>query len=384
VLRIVASTIAVLVGISSAGTSTIYAGDEGSSIPAELIAARFPIGKGACPLLIPVRFGGRDHIFLADTGAEITAIDAAAHVGNRLDSELIATPKGFILMSRYEPPDATLGALPCQFPGGVLSIDLAKVRTASGLAIEGILGMDFLGQHIFHANFDKRELLFLKSLPRCVGVPAPIVWEAGRGPTVVAFVPGCDGIHFNIDTGMVSGLSGTLDTRLVPELVSQGKLLYLGRSSSETLPGTHSSSVYRGQLLALGQFAIPMPLLKASSGYSALGQGFWSRFTVTFDFPGRTVFLTKGRGYGRTDEADYGGLVFGQNGGAVVIEGVLKDSPAMAAGLREGDVLLKLGRLAAKEMSLSELRLALFRPGSIELEVLRGEETLKLTVKIAQ
>ena len=67
------------------------------------------------------------------------------------------------------------------------------------------------------------------------------------------------------------------------------------------------------------------PFFSASGGFNCLGVEFWSRFTVTFEFPGRKVFLSKGQCYGRPDEGDYAGLVLALNGSTVIVRGVLNE-----------------------------------------------------------
>ena len=91
--------------------------------------------------------------------------------------------------------------------------------------------------------------------------------------------------------------------------------------------------------------------------------GFWSRFTATFDFPGKRVFLAKGDRYGQADRGDYGGLVLARKGDIIVVDAVLRDSPAMEAGLREGDVVLRVDDSTANEMELPASVCCWTKPG---------------------
>ena len=67
-------------------------------------------------------------------------------------------------------------------------------------------------------------------------------------------------------------------------------------------------------------------------------------------------------------------------GNATVIGEVAKSSPAMAAGVREGDILLKFGDLKAGQASLFEFRAAQSATAPTECVVRRGLKVLRLTV----
>jgi S1-C subfamily serine protease len=69
----------------------------------------------------------------------------------------------------------------------------------------------------------------------------------------------------------------------------------------------------------------------------------------------------------------------------VLITGVLQDGPASAAGLQPGDVVLKVGNvLVANTSQLLNAVAALKPQSSSVITVQRGEQSLNLTVKVAQ
>ena len=311
---------AVLLAMPVGLLTASHGADSAATVSSDLVVARFPIDHGPGPLLIPVRIAGKDHIFLADTGMTVTGMEVSLLSGKRLRPVLVKTAGGVCVMDEYEPPVASIGTTPCRFGETVLSVDLTRLRNEVRLPIEGILGMDILGQHVLHLNFDEGELLLLKSAPAGAGRPIPIDWEPGDTPTILGFVPGADRVRFMIDTGHISLLSGSLNGQLVQGLAAQGKLVTLGRAEHGTQRGRMPCAVVRGQLLALGEFAVRDPLFIASDGNDNLGICFWSRFTVTFDFPGKKVLLTKGKRYRHPDVGDCYGLDLGLRDGAVIVE----------------------------------------------------------------
>jgi hypothetical protein len=292
------ATIAVVVA-SPIGT---HASDPSPASASNLVLHQFTVAKAGAGLMVPLRFGGKDHLFLVDTGATDTLFDTSLPLGKRVDGEVARTSNGFIVVGLHEPPVAAVGTLRCHFEAPVASVDLKRMREVSGLPIQGVLGMDFLGQHVVHVDFDKGELQFLESVPKDAGAAVPMEWEPGDVPYVGAFLPGTGKLRFLIDTGYISPLAGTFEDSELRNLVASGKLRRVGTTSSESLSARSQCAVFEGALLALGGTSLSNPSFRGGSNFNKLGLGFWSRFVVTFDFPGRRVFLRNGNGYDRPVE----------------------------------------------------------------------------------
>ena len=117
---------------------------------------------------------------------------------------------------------------------------------------------------------------------------------------------------------------------------------------------------------------------------SVLGLGFWLRFTVTFDFPGRRAYLCKGARYGRPDLWNASGLRLKLETGGVTIDAVESESPGARAGVLAGDVLLELGGLRAEKATLFELKSALCKTGRLDFVVRRGGIEHRFTIDLTQ
>lgn len=82
------------------------------------------------------------------------------------------------------------------------------------------------------------------------------------------------------------------------------------------------------------------------------------------------------------DLADSFGL---KNAEGILVSEVQKDSPASSAGLKQGDVILKLNGTALKDVSDLRNRVAMIRPGSkAMLNVLRNNRDKKIQVTIGE
>jgi hypothetical protein len=65
-------------------------------------------------------------------------------------------------------------------------MDLGKLREAAGLKFDGILGMDFLRNHVVRIDFDNDEVNFLRSVGPNPGVRVPVIFQ-GNWPCVAVF-----------------------------------------------------------------------------------------------------------------------------------------------------------------------------------------------------
>jgi tetratricopeptide (TPR) repeat protein len=354
------------------------------AVPPELVVQRFKIATGGDALLLPVRVGGKDHLFMLDTGCARTTFDRSLLLDKPRGAGRALALNGEIFeVAVYEPPDGSVGGLPLGVPE-VAGMDLTASREVWGQPIEGILGMDFLGRHVLRLDFDRGELLFLRAAPEGAGVAVPIDWRPGDLPMVRARFGGMGESLFAIDTGFTGRDSGALRTFGVRDLMVNGDLSELGSVRTETAGGGYAARVFRGSRLTLGGFVVEGPIFKESPLFTLLGLGFWSRFTMTFDFPGRTAYLAEGRGYARPDLWNASGVRLRLRAGTVVVGSVDEGSPGARAALRAGDEVIELGDLRAGKAGLFALKGELCKRVRLPCVVRRGGEEHRVTVDLAE
>jgi C-terminal processing protease CtpA/Prc len=81
-----------------------------------------------------------------------------------------------------------------------------------------------------------------------------------------------------------------------------------------------------------------------------------SRFDVTFDYGRQRVLLVPNDAHGTPFAADRSGLWINRRGADVLVEAVMADGPAAAAGLRVGDALCEIDGEPTASITLDALR----------------------------
>ena len=353
-------------------------------VPPNLVVQRSKIAMGGAAMLLPVRVGAEEHLFIVDTGSNLTTFDSSLPLGKpRAITSAVAIDAKSRQVTVHDPPDASVGSLPLDVPW-VLGMDMTRVREVWGQPIEGILGMDFLGRQVLRIDFDRGELLFLRAAPEGAGEAVSITWQAGDIPWVRAAIGGADESWFVIDTGSTSRDIGTLNAFSARTLMTNGVLLGLGSVRSESSGGSYTARVLRAKRLTLGGFVVEGPIFHETPETNVLGLGFWSRFTVTFDFPKRTAYLAKARGYARPVLWNASGLRLRLRSGSVVVGSVDEGSPGAWAGVRVGDEVSELGDLRADKAGLFELKGELCKRVQLRCVVRRDGEERRLTIDLKE
>jgi Aspartyl protease/PDZ domain len=346
-----------------------------NAIPAEQVLERFAIFTDGDGLLLPVELNGKQYLFLVDTGATNTVYDSSlrAFLGEPTRTEEVETPNRNVTIPLFKAPDARLGRFSLRGDSPVLCMDMSGIRRVSGHAIYGILGMDFLGKHVFHVDPKRGELVFLR-------VPSPAALDRGRRlqvswvgayPHVEAHLPGRNkSEYFLVDTGRIGHCSGDMTPALAAELATAGKSKIAGETFFESAAGTSLNQEARVESFTLAG-TCHRNLLFGTSRRNTLGLAFLIRCAVTYDFANNVMYLQEGCRLDLPDLQDMSGLHLLRSDGRTMVMSVDPGSPAALAGVRPEDILLKVETEDTEKMRLHPLRRQLCAEG----------QTIHLTIK---
>jgi hypothetical protein len=339
------------------------------------IIARFTVPTDGDAILLPVELKGKQYPFLLDTGASHILYDSSLRsiLGEPMCEVESATPDGSRKIPVFLAPDARLGKMSLPIDSPVASEELGPIRNAVGSDIRGVIGMAFLGKHVFRIDPDCGEMALLSSVGPDPGTRLPVSIDDGV-PWVRVVIDGLDGAQdFIVDTGC--GLSsGTLMEATWEALERAGRLKNAGETVAVTISQKSVKRWAQLDMIRLGS-SVHRDLVFNKGRNNVLGLNFLLRYIVTFDLPHGALYLKKSRRFRAPDLVDESGLYIQRVGARVLIDLVASGSPGALAGLRKGDVIISVGEEKAAAMRLHALRMLLCRGGQrVDLCVQRGAE----------
>jgi hypothetical protein len=348
----------------------------------------FVVARDGAPILVPVTIRGKTYPFVLDTGSSKTVYDKSLRplLGAPQGQVKVQTPGGEISLEQFAAPEAFFGKLPLPRDTSVVLCDLRPHRELTGEDWRGILGMDFLKSHVIAIDFDQGTVSFRRHLGDPLMLGQSLLMSAHDNiPYLLLDVVGDGQLHpFKIDTGHVGSIAGDIARDLFRALLKAGKV-------REFAPGGfayHASGKYyapeaRLTAFSVGPFNHRNLLFSSAPSDSRLGLTYWSRYAVTFDFPGSMLYLKPGAGFNRRDEHDRSGLQFVRRNGATVITEVGTDSPAARAGIKPRDILLSVAGTPVDQRSLIPARRLLSREGrTAAVRFKRGEAEREVSLTL--
>ena len=263
------------------------------------------------------------------------------------------------------------------------AVDLAELmRRVEGVDdVAGIVGYELLRRFPARIDYANSKLVFYR--PETFryagrGTRVPFVF-GDHVPQVRGRVDGIEGA-FQIDTGARTSLA------LTAPFVERNSLAAKYGAKREVISGAGVGGptralLARAAVLELGDAQVKAPvtfLSRQTSGVLAnpalagiVGYGVLRQFDITFDYAARQLFLEPNANHGKADAHDRAGLWLERGARGIEVIEVVPDSPASAAGLHAGDVVVAVD---GKAVSLPDLR-ALLRgaPGTkVRLRVAAG------------
>ncbi|HEX3551401.1 MAG TPA: aspartyl protease family protein [Candidatus Elarobacter sp.] len=265
---------------------------------------------------------------------------------------------------------------------------------SSGKPIDGLIGFEMLAR--FLTTFDYANSRIVFRTPDAGPVPAqadarvvPFVFE-GQHPMIPCTIAGI-GTQCVVDTGSRIALSV-----LSPFLAAHPSIVP-PNATAVGANGFGLGGAAMGRLarlsLTVGGFTVPDVIADLSTqtkgafadpfyGGNA-GAGVWKRFTVSFDYPHRTVTLAPNALFADRETYDRSGTFLITQGGKIIIADVRPGTPAAAAGLARGETIATIGGKDAGALGLAAVRDA-FRgaPGTALALGVAGKDGTTRTVTL--
>lgn len=301
---------------------------------------------------------------------------------------------------------ASLQNLSLHLPGveiPALSLSVrARIDFAAdvGRRYQGAIGNDFLERVIVEIDYARQT----------VRLYDPSVYKyTGRGVSVpLTFIGDVPVVHakFSAPKGRVREADFAVCTALDDAIVLSGNYedshhvvtshLKTASAYRPEWNGSENNALGRLKEFQIGKhpvaesiavFAQRLPVATGNSNLAGLiGGGLLKRYTVTFDYPHRQMFLDPNTHFGDFAEEDMSGLSVLARGPGLrtfVIANVAPATPASEAGIQKGDVIAGIDDEAAADLTLVSIR-SLFRQIGHRYKLLleRNGVTLQVTIQM--
>ncbi len=267
-----------------------------------------------------------------------------------------------------------------------------------GFRADGILGYDFISTFVVEISYtDKLINLYDPAayIPKTSAKSIPITLLEGTLPAIHARITQADGTavegQFTVDTAAGGGIIFSAP------FVRAHRLLAANPKTIEALSvgpeGKSRERIGRVRSLQIGEFQISNPVAGFSQatkgpmagdgvGAGLIGGEVLRRFNLTLDYAHKQLLLEPNDNFADASEINMSGLVLVPVGvDHKTFKVVFADSPAVAAGIRRGDILEAIDGKPAKDFTLSQLHQMLKQDGrTFLLSVRRGQKLLQIKI----
>lgn len=339
----------------------------------------------------------RDLTFLFDSGASAPVLDRTLGLtGTRLRDTIIQEADGQtaaenVWISRMAVTGSEGSARVHNI--AVLITDLSQMSRTLGFKIDGILGITFMAGYVTEIDYarrilrltnprrftiaqrqpDNRKTFLFDLLPFDPRKANPCILMLGKLHEKYDY-------SFLLDTGYGGYLSVAQAAAVESGLFKADTPRVV--TSSYSLTRRFQSNKIRASYLMLGQINLSGRVISVDVrngdvyGQSGIiGNRFLQNYYVILDYPRRKLWLERVTEKEEPDDAEKPslGISVRADGKSVIVEKVLKNSPAQRAGVRPGDILLAINGQAVDLLNTATVLNMLALPREMmALSLLRG------------
>ncbi|MGH8162479.1 MAG: aspartyl protease family protein, partial [Gammaproteobacteria bacterium] len=312
---------------------------------------------------IQVKINGHPFHFILDSGSvNVLSPQAAKTAGVKANGALAAHGTGSrtVNMGLAKVKDIVLGNKAALRNQTFYVIPLPSVSTS--IRLDGTVGYGIFKHFVVSIDYAKHLLTLIRPRdfsPKGAGVAVPLHSYNGDKVTVKGSIDGLAG-YFLLDTGNGGSLS-----LFAP--FAKANNLYARYDTTPPVVtgfgvgGVTKGRVARGGKLTIGSVAVNDPVValrttKRGGGVDKtivgnIGARILKRFTVTFDYADKVMYLKPNENYGKPMNYDRSGMAFKQTRQGFPVVGVMKGGPAAQAGIKIGDIITAVDGKPASEMT---------------------------------
>ena len=116
-----------------------------------------------------------------------------------------------------------------------------------------------------------------------------------------------------------------------------------------------------------------------SDSIGTIGNGIWEKFTLYFDYPNHRLILEPNQRFDEEMQINHTGFLVRNDRGEKVVATVFPGTPADAAGILKDDILMKINKLKASDLTMAQLKKILLGPVGtpLKLKFSRHGKTVK-------
>lgn len=375
-----------------------------------------PAGQRNSPVAVPVRIAsglvymqGRINSsgplgVVLDTGSSVSVVSPSVALTAGLTSSRTAEAAGMgsganETLHLFDDGDLEWGSGPdmLRLPhqrGAILPIDYISEQV--GEPTDAIFGSNLFLHYTVRVDYERQRVTFFPADSDAQPSGVPIAIQIlGDVPFAQATVRGEDGQEISGLFFLDSGTTGAmlLNKKFLnahPGLIAKGH--FAETPSATAVGGKIDVSRVKVPQVRIGSFVfsgVVAGVPERSAGALAneslagvIGAGILSRFTVTWDYARKHMFLVPGNTINDPFETDCSGVHLIAHGGdykTITMDVVLPGSPAAMAGLRPGDQIVAID--GVHELPLWKISEALRKDGtSISLTIRRESKVFKVEV----
>src|SRR5271165_1767220 len=360
-----------------------------ASVPFELFHNR---------VYLPVEVNGQGPVeMILDTGAGLSGVgdDIAKtmHLQTGRKANLVGNGESSLKIMLAKDVTLRLGN------GELVEKSLAVVPyedfvQREGRRIGGVVGVNFFRRYIVDTDYGAKTVSVYEPrtfVYRGSGEKIPLRFDNAALFQALVEMPGRDPIPcvLAVDSGTYSTV------RLYRPFLEKHHLsdVHGIESFGFGLGGEFPEKLGRIAALRIGSITLPNPVVSfstaksgATSGASydgTIGGALLSRFRVIFDYPHQQMILEPIAKFAEPWAADTSGLILRAEGPdlkTISVSHVLSNTPAATAGMKVGDIIVKVDGQEASLLGLEGLRQLFTVPGSHRSQVRRGQQTLDFEV----